>query len=355
MVFVINKILSKKKNKKSKGNKLSTELDLYSNLFSLDIVRMYSNVNILPEDFIIIEEKILNKNTLFYPEKILSIMRCLMLSVSNQGSFYKKNLKEQFFLLSKYYSYIFLWKQINNIFYIYLNEFAKHFLHFLHLLLLKSPNFFFLISKIPETISNLDFSLDLFYVLKKNSYLNEIVSYQLNKYNFKIEELIYLFFFFASEKKNYCNFFKYSNLFLFNDHIFLKFKPIIRVTIQTKIKYTLENNYLFGEYNQKDKFQSNKNILKLYRGRFFQKFANLKLKKKPEVILNNFRIFFFKYREYTIQFYTEIFNCKLKIIEKSKLKMQHIFNKKKIINLSNFNKNKFIQENTIYINSIFNV
>ena len=352
MFYKLNKMLPIKTSKNLKCNKLSSELDLYSNFFILDIVRIYNNINMLPEDFMTMEEKIFDKNMLFYPEKTFSVMRCLVLSFNNKGSYFKKNLKEQFFFLSKYYCYLSLWKQINNIFYIYLNESAKHFLYFLHLVLLKSPNGFFSNLKTLETINN--FNIELFYLFKNNSSLNQIVSYQLNKHNFKIEDLIYLFVFFNSERKNYYNVFKYSNLFLFIYHILFKFKSKIRITINIKIKYIMKKTFLLEEYNEKNNFLSYSNLLKSYREKFIQKSKNIKLKKKWKLILDNFRICLFKSRENKIQFYTEFINYKSKIIEKIKSNMYHSLKKKMFINLSNYYENKFLERNSIYLNTIFN-
>jgi hypothetical protein len=353
MKYQLNKILTVKISENLKCKNLSSEVDLYSNFFSLDIIRIYSNINILPEDFFTIEEKILDKNMLFYPEKTFSIIMCLVFSFTNKGSYFKKNLKEQFLFLSRYYCYIYLWKQINNIFYIYLNESEKHFLYFLHLVILKNLNGFFSNFKTSETINNLDLSIELFNLFKKNSFLNQIISYQLNKHNFKIEDLIYLFNFFNSDIKNYYNLFKYSNLFLFIYHIIFKFKSEIRITINAKIKYMLKQNSLIGKYNEKNNL-SYKIILKSHSEKVTQKFINLKLKKKREFILDNVRIYLFKSRENNIQSYTEILNYNLKIIENTKLNMHHILKKTTIINLSNYYKNKFLERNTIYLNNIFN-
>nr|UXY88114.1 hypothetical protein Cry52Nrm1_p090 [Cryptomonas curvata] len=354
MKYQLNKILPMQLSENLKWNKLSSELDLYSNFFSLDIIRIYSNINILPEDFFTIEEKILDKNMLFYPEKTFSIIRCLVFSFNNKGSYFKKNLKEQFFFLSKYYCYIYLWKQINNIFYIYLNESEKYFLYFLHLVPLKNPNGFFLNFKTSETIKNLDFSIELFYFFKKNSFLNQIISYQLNKHNFQIEDLLYLFIFFNSETKNYYGLFKYSSLFLLIYHIIFKFKSRIRITINAKIKYMLKHNSLIGGYNEKNNFLSYKNILKSHPEKSTQNIINLKFKKKREFISDNFRIYLFKCRENTIQSYSEFLNYKSKIIENTKSNVHHILKKKTIINLSNYYKNKFLERNTIYLNNISN-
>ena len=331
------------------------EMPLFSNLSILDIVKIYSTNNFLPEDFMIIEEKCIIKNMLFYPEKNLSILRCLFLFFNKKKKDIKKIFECYFFFLSKYNSTFIIWKQSLNIISTFFNNYLKIILIFFNLFLFKSNLIFFTKFKFFIMLNNLNFFFIIFYFYKIKLSSSHIISYNLKNLTFKNQKTIFSIFS-NSKKKNYYRLFALSKVFLLINFIFDKISLNLKINRNFNKQYIIKRTIFSDDYNLKFISKIFKINYKKIQKKIFNNNKDHVLFKNFELLFYYFQLYIFKIHEETIICFTKDIKLRINKINEINLNIKcHILinNKKKYNEKSTKTNNNAIIKNLIYINCMF--
>nr|UXY87616.1 hypothetical protein CcurKRNrm1_p086 [Cryptomonas curvata] len=335
-------------------NELCEELSLFSNISLLDIIRTNNKNIILPEDLIILEEKNINKNMLFYPEKIIWILKFLtdFEGKKNQKNIYIKKIFEiHFSYVSKYYYSVLIWKNSKLIISLFLKKCLKNISSFFFLFLIKFTKIFFTAFKFFSIVRSFNFFLFIFYFYKINLISSQIGFYHLKNSKFKIQKTIDLFIYFSLQKRNYYKLITYSRLFLIIYYTFNKFNLKGDYKNLFNRTHFSEKKLEFNVFNFKTHLENfNKNYSN------FQKILVYKLKKLTytniEFVIEYFQFCLLKIYQQSINSYlVKVKNTIHKFDYMNYLPVSYIQkNKQKNFKYHKNYYKKIVEQNLIYIN-----
>nr|UXY87128.1 hypothetical protein 1634Bnrm1_p088 [Cryptomonas sp.] len=178
--------------------------DFYSNISALDNARIHNENSIIPEDFMVLEEKSIDENFIFYPEKILYVFDFLTLKnylerkLRKVGKIFGKN----FHFAWKYIVNIYSWQDNKFLYYNSISTVMDNFLLFFNSIQLKN---------IKKSIPNIKIDNQ-----SNNHFLNLIRFFKLNFSSdqiklcltieniLKVEDFLVHFVFFYIKKRHYC-------------------------------------------------------------------------------------------------------------------------------------------------------